>query len=169
MLEQTGFSWPGPLVSLHFLALRQTRPSLLPPRLPVSHVVTTLHYPAFPEDARLFSSSLLAVSSTPSVRQIPTHSSKLWPYAQPPACPGHTLYKSILVAFLSPLDRVFLRVRLSQGSVLSIKPRSKHLPGAQEGFAKRTHQRTALTLAPVLLVRIQWAHVLGCAAHDQGL
>lgn len=47
------------LVSPHFLVLHQTRPSLLPPWLPLSHAVATLDYPTFLEDARLSSSSLV--------------------------------------------------------------------------------------------------------------
>lgn len=128
------------LVSPHFLALCQTRPSRHPHGSPSAMLSpATLDHPTFPEDASLSYASLLLQVSLPlgsvlyqlGQANLYPPPSKLGPCAQLPEWPGHTLYKPLLAVPSSPLHLPSSGRCLAQGSVLSIQPSPGHLPGAQ--------------------------------------
>lgn len=138
--NREGSLWPGPACFSTFSWPGSDRPCLPPPRLRRSHAVTTLDYPPFPEDAGPCYTSLLlqvAIPSWecpphPSVRQVPTHPSKLCPHAQVPARPGSTLYKPLRVAlYCLPPDLHSLGQPLTQGFIPSTSPSSRNPQSAQ--------------------------------------
>lgn len=113
--------WPFLFLHIFLYCIRPGRPFCphgSPSAMLLPHWITplSLKTPGFPPVPWFcMCHSVLGVSSISTIRQIPTHPSKLWPYAQPPACPRSTQYKP-LITTLSPLDRIFIRVESSASS-----------------------------------------------------